>query len=108
MFWDLDPASTLSKGRDMQNATAARVIVAMGLSAGALLLAIYGISGPLLMAALGCVFAAFWAASRLVPKPAQDPADYKLNLLARLDDPDPAVHHQAENERALLEWRREH
>jgi len=92
----------------MKNATTARLIVAMGLSLGALLLAIYGINGPLLMAALGCAFASFWAASRLAPKPAQDPADYKLNLLARLDDPDPAVHHQAENERELLEWRKEH
>ncbi len=91
----------------MKNATTARLIVAMGLLLGVLLLAMYGINGPLLMAALGCAFASFWAASKFAPKPAQDPADYKLNLLARLDDPDPAVHHQAENERELLEWRKE-
>ena len=40
---------------------------------------------------------------------AADPAtDYELNLLARLDNPNPAVHKQAEMEKELHSWQQSH
>jgi hypothetical protein len=52
--------------------------------------------------AAACFAVSVWLPSQLTP--AQD--DYQLNLLARLDDPDQQTHHQAENEREMLEWRK--
>jgi len=89
--------------------TKQRLAVGMGLCFGAAMLARYGLSGPVLMAALACVFASVWLAKQLGLSRAADPeADYELNLLARLDDPNPTIHKQAEMERELHNWHQSH
>jgi hypothetical protein len=85
-----------------------RYIVGMGLCLGVLIVAVYGFSLPVLMLAIACVAVAIWLPWQLGLEAAQDPlTDYQLSLIARLDDPDQEIHHQAENERELLEWRKE-
>jgi hypothetical protein len=50
---------------------------------------------------------AIWLPWQLGLDAAEDSlTDYQLGLLARLDDPDQQIHHQAENERELLEWQK--
>ena len=84
-----------------------RYIVGMGLCLGVLIVAVYGISLPVLMLAIACVAVAIWLPWQLGLEAAEDPlTDYQLSLLARLDDPDQQIHHQAENERDLLDWQK--
>ncbi len=84
-----------------------RYIVGMGLCLGVLIVALYGFSLPILMVAAGCFALSVWLPWLLGLDPAEDTLkDYQLSLLARLDDPDQQIHHQAENERELLEWRK--
>jgi hypothetical protein len=79
-----------------------RYIVGLGLCLSFLIVYFYGMSLPVLTVAAACFAVSVWLPSQLTP--AQD--DYQLNLLARLDDPDQQTHHQAENEREMLEWRK--
>ena len=84
-----------------------RYIVGMGLCLGVLIVAVYGFSLPVLMLAIACVAVAIWLPWQLGLEAAEDPlTDYQLSLLARLDDPDQQIHHQAENERDLLDWQK--
>lgn len=93
----------------MKGMTKRHLVVGAGLCVGAAMLAGFGLNGPALMAALACMFAGIWLARQLGPIGATDPAaDYELNLLARLDDPNPAVHRRAEMERELHNWQQSH
>jgi len=93
----------------MKGMTKRRLVVSVGLCVGAAMLAGYGLNLLVLVAALVCVFAAIWLARQVDPVRSADPAaDYELNLLARLDDPNPAVHKQAEMERELHNWQQWH
>lgn len=92
----------------MKGMTKRRLVVSVGLCVGAAMLAGYGLNLPVLVAALVCVFAAIWLARQIDSVHPADPADYELNLLARLDDPNPAVHKQAEMERDLHNWQQSH
>jgi len=84
-----------------------RYIVGMGLCLGVLIVAVYGFSLPNLMVAVACFAVSVWLPRQLGLDPAEDTlTDYQLSLLKRLDDPDQQIHHQAENERELLEWRK--
>ena len=84
-----------------------RYIVGMGLCLSFLIVYLYGMSLPVLMVAAGCFALSVCLPSLLGLDPAEDSVtDYQLRLLARLDDPDRQIHHQAENERELLEWRK--
>ena len=84
-----------------------RYIVGMGFCASVLIVAVYGFSLPVLMLAIACFAVAIWLPWQLGLDPADDTlTDYQLRLIARLDDPDQQTHHQAENERELLEWRK--
>jgi len=84
-----------------------RYIVGMGLCLGVLIVAVYGFSLPNLMVAVACFAVSVWLPWQLGLDPAEDTlTDYQLSLLKRLDDPDQQIHHQAENERELLEWRK--
>jgi hypothetical protein len=83
-----------------------RYIVGMGLCLGVLIVAVYGLSLPILMVAVACFAVSVWLPWQLGLEAAEDPLmDYQLGLLARLDNPDQQTHHQAENERELLERR---
>jgi len=83
-----------------------RYIVGMGFCLGVLIVAVYGFSVPILVVATACFAVSVWLPWQLGLAPAEDRvSDYQLSLLARLDDPDQQTHHQAENERELLEWR---
>jgi hypothetical protein len=93
----------------MKSATKARVVVGLGIVLAGVILARFGLNAEVLFVALACVGAAYWVARQFAPAQTVDPvADYELNLLARLDDPDPAVHHRAEMERDLQHWQRSH
>jgi hypothetical protein len=93
----------------MKSMTKRRLVVGMGLCVGAVMLARFGMNGPALIAALACVLAAIWLTRQLGPIRRADPAaDYELNLLARLDNPNPTVHKQAEMERELHNWQQYH
>jgi len=93
----------------MNSRTKGRLVIAMGLCLGAAMLARYGLNLPVSIAALACVLAAIWIARQLGLSRAADPAtDYELNLLARLDNPNPAVHKQAEMEKELHSWQQSH
>lgn len=84
-----------------------RYIVGMGLCLGVLIVAVYGLSLPILMVAVACFAVSVWLPWQLGLDPAEDTlTDYQLGLIARLDDPDQQIHHQAENERELLQWRK--
>lgn len=86
-----------------------RLIIGMGLCLGAAILGRYGLNGPDLVATLACVFATVWLAKQLGLTRATDHASvYELNLLARLDNPNPAVRKQAEIERELYNWQQFH
>ena len=80
----------------------ARLIIGVGLCLGTVILARHGMTVPDFTAALACVFASIWLAKQFGLTRAADHATaYELNLLARLDDPNPTVHKQAEIERQL-------
>jgi len=79
-----------------------RLVIGVGLCLGAVILARYGLTVPGLTTALACVFASVWLAKQFgLTRAADHATEYELNLLARLDDPNPTVHKQAEIERQL-------
>lgn len=81
----------------------------LGLLAAVAILAIFGMNGLTMTVALACVAMGVGLASTLSSwRRAEAASDYELNLLARLDSRDPAVHHQAELERDLQDWQRTH
>jgi len=92
----------------MKNAVIAGVVVGLGLLLGIIIIARFGLSVPMFFAAAGCVAASLWAARQIAPPRRMSRDDYELNLLARLDDPDPQVHRRAEMERELQTWQRSH
>jgi hypothetical protein len=85
----------------------ARYVVGLGVFFVVLIVAIFGISLPVLTVAIFGFAISIWLPWQLGPSPESDSlTDYQLGLIARLDDPDQQIHHQAENERELLEWRK--
>ena len=91
----------------MNYATLGRAIVTLGFCLGGLILFIYGLSVPVITVALACVAASIWLPWQLGLNAPEDTAkDYQLELLARLDDRNPEIHHQAENERELRDWQK--
>jgi len=78
------------------------IVIGVGLCLGTAILARHGLTVPDLTAALACVFVTVWLAKQFGLTRATDHAtEYELNLIARLDDPNPTVHKQAEIERQL-------
>lgn len=92
----------------MKRAMIAAFVVGLGLLLGVVIIARFGLSIPMFIAAAACVAASLWAARQIAPPRRMDRVDYELNLLARLDDPNPEVHRQAELERELQSWQRSH
>jgi hypothetical protein len=90
----------------MKNAVVAGVVVALGLLLGMVIMARFGLNVPMFIAAAACVATSLWAARQIAPPRRLDRVDYELNLLARLDNPDPEVQRQAEMERELHNWQR--
>ena len=90
----------------MKNTVLAGVVVALGLLLGMVIMARFGLNVPMFIAAAACVAASLWAARQIAPPRRLDRVDYELNLLARLDNPDPEVQRQAEMERELHNWQR--
>jgi hypothetical protein len=81
----------------------------LGLLAAVAVLAIFGMNGLTMTVALACVAMGVGLANMLSSwRRAETASDYELNLLARLDSRDPTVHHQAELERDLQDWRQKH
>jgi poly(3-hydroxybutyrate) depolymerase len=92
----------------MKSITKRRLVVGVGLCVGAAMLARYGLTGPALMAALACILASVWLARQFGLTGTADSADYELNLLARLDGPDPEIQRQADMEKELHIWHQSH
>lgn len=88
----------------MRETMTSRIVGGLALCLGILILLLvvrFGLDLPLLSVGLICIAAA-WLAVDMAPKRDADAAvDYELDLLARLDDPDPQVQRQAELEREL-------
>jgi hypothetical protein len=92
----------------MKRAMIAGVVVGLGLLLGVIIIGRFGLSVPMFIAAAACVAASMWAARQIAPPHRVDRVDYELNLLARLDNPNPEVHRRAEMERDLHHWQRSH
>jgi hypothetical protein len=90
----------------MKSAMIAGVVVGLGLLLGVVIIGRFGLSVPMLIAAAACVAASLWAARQIAPPRRMDRVDYELNLLARLDNPNPEVHRRAEMERDLQSWQK--
>jgi hypothetical protein len=85
------------------------LLIGTGLCLVAVILARHGFNWPGLVAAIVCVFGAVWIVKQLgLARSTDCGTEYELDLLARLDDPDPFVRKQAEKERDLRAWQRFH
>lgn len=93
----------------MKWVTRVSFVVYLGVGVALLTLAFFGWNGLTLTVALSCIVGSIGIAEALASWRRRNAAsDYELNLLARLDSRDPAVHHQAENERELQDWQKSH
>ena len=85
------------------------LFIGTGLCLGAVILAGNVLNWPGLIAAIVCVFATVWLAKQFgLARATDNRIEYELNLLARLDNPNPSVYMQAEIERDLRTWQQLH